>query len=102
VPEQQRLRPDGQDTPRGPRTAPTQQRQDESIAGLPRNSSNLAPEDANLVTQRHQLNVAGPIVSAADEGEIGEQGEERIEDRQQQRRLPDRRCDTLADPSVHC
>jgi len=62
----------------------------------------LMPEDADLVAQRQHLDVPGPTVPAADEHELGMQGDERVEDRRQQRRLPDRRRGTLADRSVRC
>ena len=83
MPAQQRFRSDGQDAPRGPRQALAQQRQDEPVAGLPGRSLDLAPEDADFVAQRQQLDVPGPTVPAADERELDEQGEDGVVGRQE-------------------
>src|SRR5262245_18876415 len=46
--------------------------------------------------------VAGPSVSAADEGEVGEDGHAGVEDGQEHRRLPDGRCGTVIGPPAGC
>jgi hypothetical protein len=74
--------------------------QDEPVARPPCRSSDLPPEDADLVAQSKQLQVTRPIVLAADEDEVGEQADESVEDRRQQRRLQERGCGRLPNQLV--
>jgi hypothetical protein len=79
VPAQQRLRPDGQDAPPGPRQALAQQSQDEAIAWSPGHAPDLAPEAADLVPDGQSFNVPclgalwcrGAVIRGAWRGRFG-------------------------------
>jgi hypothetical protein len=78
--------PEGRRTQSG--QAPAQPEEDETVARSPGGAFDLTSKQADLVPQRQQLDVPAPTVSAADEGEVGEQAGRGVDDRQEQRAPP--------------
>jgi hypothetical protein len=82
VPAQQRFRPDREHAPARAPEVSAEGREDEPIARLPGGSLDLAPEDADLVAQREQLDVARRHATGPDQREIDEQPDDRVHERQ--------------------